>query len=106
MLAAIFGDGLDPGRVDLAGVMARMALGALPAPNCGANFGIDEVAGIARHSSVDVALERAAGVVGRKPRAHLLVGQPLQLSSLATHPSALRRSLLTRVRRRSCRDNG
>ena len=33
-----------------------------------------------------------SAVIGRKPRAHLLVGQPLQLSSLATHPSALRHS--------------
>ena len=42
--------------------------------------------------SFDVAVERAVGIIGRKPRVHLLVRQPLQLSRLATHPSALRRS--------------
>ena len=39
---------------------------------------------------LDIAIELSAGIVGGEPSAHLLVGQLLKLSSLATHQSALR----------------
>ena len=37
-----------------------------------------------------VLVERTAGVVGRKPRVHLFIGQPLQRLRRATHQSGLR----------------
>ena len=40
---------------------------------------------------LDAALERTIAIIGGEPCANLLVRQPLQLSSLGTHPSALRR---------------
>jgi hypothetical protein len=101
-LPAIFGDILDPVGVDLAAVIVGKARGALGPELC-LDLGGDDVRDIVAQQ-LDVAVKRSAGVVGRKARLDLLVGQPLQLSSLATHSSALRVSLgqLTR----SCRTNG
>ena len=90
-LTAIFGDTLDPGGVDVAAVIAGEALGAL-LTELGGDFLGDDVGDIVAQQG-DVALERAVAVVSRQARPHLLVGQLLQLSSLATHPSALRNPL-------------
>ena len=57
------------------------------------DLGVDQVGDIVAQQ-LDVALERSVAIVGGKPRIHLLVRQPLQLSSLATHPSALRLALI------------
>jgi hypothetical protein len=43
----------------------------------------------------EIVVERSIGIVGGKPRAHLLIRQPLQLSSFASHPFALRHSLFS-----------
>ena len=50
-----------------------------------ANLGFDDVAGVLPQA-VDVALKRPVGIVRLKPSIDLLVGQLLQLPSVATHP--------------------
>ena len=52
---------------------------------------------------LQIAIERTAGIVGRKPCAYLLIGQPLKLSSIASHSSALRHSLFDTFEGCSCR---
>ena len=56
-----------------------------------ADLGLDQVADLFAQE-LDLALERSVAIIGLKPRLHLLVRQPLQLSSLGTHSTALRHS--------------
>src|SRR6185503_19441445 len=84
----VLGDALDPRGVDLPRVECGVAISALLTEVSGDFFGDDVVGVLAQ--KLDVGIERAARVVGRKPRRYLLVGQPLELSSLASHSSALR----------------
>src|SRR3954454_17475386 len=85
---AIFGDRLDPRRIDPGGVSGGVAFRPLR-PKLGEDGLGDHVGGIFSQE-LNVPVERTARIVSGKPRAHHLIGQLLQLSSLATHRSALR----------------
>ena len=67
------------------------------------NMRFNEVTGLLAKKS-HVAVKRSVAIVSREPRAHLLVRQPLQLSSLATHPVVLRRQSLRPFRQVLPRD--
>src|SRR6185369_9025711 len=81
--AAVFGDALDPGCVGLSGVDLGIAGGTLR-PEGSENLGGDQIGGVIAQQ-LHVALGRTVAVVGSKARVHLLVRQPLQLSSVAAH---------------------
>jgi ribosomal protein bL25 (Ctc-form) len=86
--AAVARDELDPRCIDLAVVDRRVTVRAFLA-EARLDFGVDELKCILAKKG-DVTLERTVAIVGGEARAHLLVRQPLQLSSLATHQSVLR----------------
>ena len=74
---------LNPGGVDLARIDRREPVGALLAIQR-RDFGCDEIGDIFAQER-DIAVQRAVRIVSSKACLHLLVGQLLQLSSLATH---------------------
>ena len=87
----------DPLRSDLAGIDGRIAFCAFR-PELGDYLRGEQIGDIFA-KQLDVLLQRAARIISRKPRAHLFVGKPLQLSSLATHQSDLRSLALSRADR-------
>ena len=93
--AAISGEELNPGGVGLAGIDGGIAIGAFLAEG-GEDFANDEIGGVLAKKR-DVVIQRAVRVISGKAGIHLLVGQLLQLSSLATHLSGLRHSLVHAV---------
>ncbi len=92
--AAIFGDGLDPARIDLAGIM-RLDLGGGVRSELRAHFRLDDVAGFVPKLA-DIPFQRSARIVSGEPVAHLLVGEPLQLSMIPTHRSPFRKPVSRR----------
>ena len=92
--AAIFGDGLDPARIDLAGIM-RLDLGGGVRSELRAHFRLDDVAGFLPKLA-DIPFQRSARIVSGEPVAHLLVGEPLQLSMIPTHRSPFRKPVSRR----------
>ena len=82
--AAIFGDVLHPGSIDLSGIDRGHSDPGVPSKAARTSPMTLRSAAFSRRSS-DVMIQRAVRVISGKAGIHLLVGQLLQLSSLATH---------------------